>query len=42
MVYDAMFDEFSCFALVLIADEVMKTKRFIKGLKPSIRSNLWH
>ena len=38
MAYEAKFAELSCFALALIEDEAMKTKRFIKGLRPYIRS----
>ena len=40
MAYEAKFAELSHFALALIEDEAMKTKRFIKGLRPYIRSKL--
>jgi len=40
MGYEAKFAELSRFALALTEDEAMKTKRFIKGLRPYIRSKL--
>ena len=39
MAYEAKFAELSRFALALTEDEAMKTKRFIKGLRPYIRSS---
>ena len=40
MAYEAKFAELSRFALALTEDEAMKTKRFVKGLRPYIRSKL--
>ena len=40
MAYEAKFAELSRFPLELTEDEAMKTKRFVKGLRPYIRSKL--
>ena len=40
MAYEAKFAELSRFPLALTNNEAMKTKRFIKGLRPFIRSKL--